>query len=165
MTLDRELPERTKHLASREPRRPKQASLRRAVSSAYYALFHLLIREATVLLAPPSPPHLWPLVARAFQHNEMRAVARTFESGGSLGSHHPRIQPSPELREVAGALRKLQEARHAADYDLQVKFTRATVALLLLEAERAFTTWSKIRRDEDAKVFLTALLLEKRWRR
>ena len=32
-----------------EKRRPKQASLRRAVSAAYYALFHFLIEESTVL--------------------------------------------------------------------------------------------------------------------
>jgi uncharacterized protein (UPF0332 family) len=30
----------------KEPRNPKQASLRRGVSTAYYALFHLLISEA-----------------------------------------------------------------------------------------------------------------------
>ena len=33
-------------LVRKEPRNPKQASLRRAVSTAYYALFHLLISEA-----------------------------------------------------------------------------------------------------------------------
>ena len=33
-------------LVHKEPRNPKQASLRRAVSAAYYALFHLLISEA-----------------------------------------------------------------------------------------------------------------------
>jgi hypothetical protein len=33
-------------LVHKEPRNPKQASLRRAVSTAYYALFHLLISEA-----------------------------------------------------------------------------------------------------------------------
>src|SRR5882724_812436 len=34
--------EQAHHIANREPKRPKQASLRRAVSTAYYALFHLL---------------------------------------------------------------------------------------------------------------------------
>ena len=33
--------------AKRKPKRPRQASLRRAVSTSYYALFHLLICEAT----------------------------------------------------------------------------------------------------------------------
>jgi len=34
------------HLASKERKNPKQASLRRAVSTAYHALVHLLIDEA-----------------------------------------------------------------------------------------------------------------------
>jgi hypothetical protein len=39
--------ELAKHLANLEPVNPRQASLRRAVSTAFYALFHLLISEAT----------------------------------------------------------------------------------------------------------------------
>ena len=34
------------HLATIDAKKPKQANLRRAVSSAYYAVFHLLIDEA-----------------------------------------------------------------------------------------------------------------------
>ena len=37
-------------LARKEPRRPRQASLRRAVSSAYYALFHFLVGEVSRFL-------------------------------------------------------------------------------------------------------------------
>jgi uncharacterized protein (UPF0332 family) len=33
-------------LARLDSRRPKQANLRRSISAAYYALFHLLIDEA-----------------------------------------------------------------------------------------------------------------------
>jgi hypothetical protein len=33
------------HLAARGGKNPKQSSLRRAVSTAYYALFHLLIAD------------------------------------------------------------------------------------------------------------------------
>ena len=36
-----------KHLQQLDKLKPKQANLRRAVSSAYYSLFHLLIDEAT----------------------------------------------------------------------------------------------------------------------
>jgi uncharacterized protein (UPF0332 family) len=32
-------------LARREPRRPKEASLRRSISAAYYALFHQLKKQ------------------------------------------------------------------------------------------------------------------------
>jgi uncharacterized protein (UPF0332 family) len=40
-----DLLEQALHLANRERKGPRQASLRRAVSTAYYALFHLLISE------------------------------------------------------------------------------------------------------------------------
>ena len=46
MRLPEGLLEQAQHLVKREPKRPKQASLRRAVSTAYYGLFHLLISEA-----------------------------------------------------------------------------------------------------------------------
>lgn len=34
--------EQAEHLLDVDPRKPKQASLRRAMSAAYYSLFHLL---------------------------------------------------------------------------------------------------------------------------
>jgi len=46
MSLHYDLLEQAQHLANRERKQPRQASLRRAISSAYYALFHLLISEA-----------------------------------------------------------------------------------------------------------------------
>jgi hypothetical protein len=48
MRLPEGLLEQAQHLVKREPKRPKQASLRRAISTAYYALFHLLISEAVL---------------------------------------------------------------------------------------------------------------------
>jgi len=50
MSLARDLLEQAQHLSRREPRRPRQASLRRAISAAYYAMFHLMVQEATTLL-------------------------------------------------------------------------------------------------------------------
>ena len=47
MSFADQLLEQPDHLANREKKRPRQASLRRAVSTAYYALFHFLIFEAT----------------------------------------------------------------------------------------------------------------------
>ena len=46
MSLHGDLLRQARHLAAKEPRRPLQASLRRAVSAAYYSLFHLLVDEA-----------------------------------------------------------------------------------------------------------------------
>lgn len=47
MSLHRDLLNQARQLATHEPRRPRQASLRRAVSAAYYALFHLLVDAAS----------------------------------------------------------------------------------------------------------------------
>ena len=52
MNLPADLLEQAEHLAGREATRPKQASLRRAISAAYYSVFHLLIREACARLVP-----------------------------------------------------------------------------------------------------------------
>jgi len=46
MGLAQDLLRQANHLATYEGANPSQASLRRAVSTAYYALFHLLIEDA-----------------------------------------------------------------------------------------------------------------------
>src|SRR5437016_4115246 len=51
---------------------PHQPSLRRAVSTAYYALFHLLISEAT---SNWSRPELRATLARVFDHGAMKQAA------------------------------------------------------------------------------------------
>ena len=53
MDFAQELLELAKGLADLHPEKAHQASLRRAVSTAYYAIFHLLISEATSNWARP----------------------------------------------------------------------------------------------------------------
>ena len=49
MSLHADLLDQAEQLAQLDPRRPKQANLRRAISSAYYALFHLLAWESSAI--------------------------------------------------------------------------------------------------------------------
>ena len=49
--IGRELVAQARMLARSEPRRPKQATLRRTVSTAYYGLFHFLISRQDALHA------------------------------------------------------------------------------------------------------------------
>ena len=74
MAFPDDLLEQAQHLAQREPKRPKQASLRRAVSTAYYALFHLLITETTRNWRRPAERHT---LARMFEHTQMGKVCTT----------------------------------------------------------------------------------------
>ena len=47
MSLPTDLLAQARHLAAKETRRPRQASLRRTASACYYALFHLLVQDAS----------------------------------------------------------------------------------------------------------------------
>ena len=68
MAFAHDLLEQARHLASPEPMRPRQASLRRTISTAYYALFHLLTTAAVMNWR--TPRHRAQL-ARAFEHRRM----------------------------------------------------------------------------------------------
>jgi hypothetical protein len=141
--------EQARHLATREQRRPRQVNLRRAVSSAYYGLFHLLAQDATRSFAPKSDPRLRLLLPRVFVHEEMASACRTFATRGQLPAVLQQIYPSlvipVRLAAIAQAFIDLQKARHDADYATHREWTR-TMALTEVErAEQAFRDWEAIR--------------------
>jgi hypothetical protein len=164
MSLHDDLLEQAAHLARWDPRKPRQASLRRAVSTAYYALFHLLVREASARLV--TEPKLRIMIARVFDHGEMKRASAGFASG----SLPPHIQEAagtgvavpPDLRLIAQAFSDLQVVRHLADYDLGRKWKRAESLKLVGQAERAFAAWERVRGQPIATVYLVALVLNKR---
>lgn len=168
MSLATDLLEQVSHLARREKKRPKQASLRRAISAAYYALFHLLLEEAARCLV--SDASLRCLVRRAFSHGDMAKAAKSFASGGNLPAHVIAAfagSVPPEVRQVAKAFVDLQQARHDADYNLLKTFTRQEALDHVTTAQRAFTAWNTIKGRAADKVvlelFLSSLLLWERW--
>lgn len=73
MPFPQDLLEQARHLANREPKRPKQASLRRAVSTAYYVLFHLLSMETAKNWKRPAERST---VARTLDHTPMVKVCK-----------------------------------------------------------------------------------------
>jgi hypothetical protein len=165
MSLPLDLLEQAKHLASRDPRKPRQASLRRALSTAYYALFHLLVDEATRMFV--AEPKLRRLVGRALVHDEMKQASSSFAST-MLPKHVAAVSGMiipPGLQFVASVFVELQEARHDADYNLDRRpFTRSNVQDLVDRADQAFQVWKKVRNEPMAKVYLASLLFWKRWR-
>jgi hypothetical protein len=71
MSFANDLLEQSYHLAHRDTGTPKQASLRRAVSTACYAIFHLLIDEAVNAW---SVERQRGVLARTFDHGRMKGV-------------------------------------------------------------------------------------------
>ncbi|MBI3844720.1 MAG: hypothetical protein HY292_08795 [Planctomycetes bacterium] len=147
-----------RHLATRDPKKPNQANLRRAVSTAYYAVFHMLVRDATrhVLRGRAQSPYR-SHVSRAFGHADLKRTSLAFV-GGNLRLIGPLSVP-PELVEVGRAVVELQEARRLADYDLSRRFDRTEVLDLVERAASAFRAWAKTRRSEMAELYLTMLLV------
>jgi hypothetical protein len=170
VSLHEDLRKQASRLARQDPHRPSQASLRRAVSAVYYALFHLLVDEATRLMLGSSRARrrLRHAIARGFQHREMAEACRSFGGGnlppGIAGTVDPLPIP-PDLGEVARVFRVLQDQRHLADYDLAFRFPRSTVFSLLQQVDGAFEAWRRVRRGDAARFFLIALSCWERMKR
>src|SRR5271169_1426186 len=83
MSFAQDLLEQADHLIDKDGANPKQASLRRAVSTAYYALFHLLIDEAVGNWAVERHRSA---LGRTFEHKGMKNVSddyvKNFYSAG-----------------------------------------------------------------------------------
>ena len=174
MALHHDLLEQASHLAMRERKKPKQASLRRAVSAAYYALFHLLVADGARLISPTNPSGLKNLIGRAFNHGQMREVCSAFVEGNAKPGGK-RIPPAtkalltlpldPRLVQVLEAFVDLQEARHEADYDLTKVWNRLDTVNHVQTARQAFHNWAGVRKTPNAAVFAAALLLQRYWAR
>lgn len=163
MSLHSDLLEQANHLAAREPKRPKQASLRRATSTAYYALFHFLVDEATRYLVGGGAQRerLRSHVARSFEHRQMKDAAQKF----LRGSHPWALQRDAlprEVFEIANAFVSLQQERHDADYNRERTFYKTEAQALIRVARSTMAEWRRVRTKESSRVFLAALAFKAR---
>jgi len=162
VSLHSELLKQARFLARKEPKKPTQASLRRTVSASYYALFHLLVDEATrLMLSGTERGPLRDSLARAFHHSSMKQTAVEFTKrrmSPKLSSGFNRHAVPQPLIDVASAFVQLQEARHDADYNRTLRFTRREAVDLVDLAGQAFRDWNDVRGSLHADTFLTGLL-------
>jgi uncharacterized protein (UPF0332 family) len=98
----RELSQRTGH-------RPREAFMRRAVSTAYYAMFHALARLCAdeLIGAKHARTAPWNRVYRALDHKAAKTVLQSSEATAL----------SSVIADFGNAFAHLQERRHQADYD------------------------------------------------
>jgi hypothetical protein len=154
-------------LARREPRRPKQASLRRSISAAYYALFHFLIEEATRLTigAGHNRNALRQFASRSFVHGKMKTACDEFTKAtpksDALKPFWPAlaVQGNTDLKTVALNFIDLQEARHEADYNLSRHFTRQDATTATDKTQDAIEAWGRLKAANEPLALLFALSL------
>lgn len=134
-------------------RRPHQSDLRRAISTAYYALFHAVSEEAANLLvgARFNGQPAWIQVYRSLNHG----AAKT-----ACGEIRKSIT-APGLKLCADSFIDLQEQRHTADYDPTYRPSLADALDAIGKADAAIKSLKACPKG-DRRVFVTHLILSKR---
>ena len=146
-------------LTELSPRRPTQANLRRAVSTAYYAIFHCLASSAANLLIGKMGKRslerhqaAWYQVYRALEHGMAKNACQQKQV----------LEEFPlEIRRFARSFVDLQQARQRADYALDGDYYKSDVVAEIDAAERAIRQFE--RTDvKDRRSFAAHVLFKRR---
>lgn len=144
---------------------PRDVDLRRAVSAAYYGVFHYVIAAATDAFigsaARGTTSHT--LVYRSIDHRVLRSLCMEVKKQKLSAKYHL-YAPTGFAREVksfAGSVIELQEKRHSADYDPSATFNVRRTALMLDEARQAIGRFANASADQ-RRAFLLLLLFPPR---
>jgi uncharacterized protein (UPF0332 family) len=154
-------------LVSKGKGAPSQVNLRRAVSAAYYALFHRLLADSADRLVGRTKCNeaTYALVYRAFEHSKMRQRAeQAINPNSKIYKNLPRFglaDFSDHVRKGATAFVDLQIERHKADYDPRHKLTLETAKAQVGAARTAIANFSRASESEYA-LFLLILLFDPR---
>lgn len=145
---------------------PRQADLRRAVSTAYYALFHTILTSAADDLVGQTYRQTprYELIYRSVGHRALSDLCKDIKKA-TLPAKYTKYEPlggfGPDLVAVATALVDLQEKRHLADYDplFSVRISEAVLAVATSRAAVArFRNAPRLRR----KAFLSLVVFPPR---
>lgn len=115
------------------PGRPPHARLRRAISTAYYALFWELTERA----ARPYSIGVRPAASRLIDHGSARDVCHDLTRQGVVPWLAGQPSCHQDLRTFALDFDELQQARHIADYDHAYAVTRRDALTAIRRAERS----------------------------
>lgn len=135
-----------------------QLSLRRAVSAAYYAVFHFLIAEAT---SNWNNVPLRAALGRAYDHGVMKNASNRVLNPRDFPFTGQDPVAVANLRFVAQAFSQLQEDRHFADYNLTKDLDPVEALTQVKSAEQIFSVWRTIRGEQIAQAYLVSLLVKR----
>lgn len=125
------------------PGQPRNSNLRRAVSAAYYALFHAMGWAIAEQLLPAGSLTERASLSRSVDHGALRNVCGWIAKGETPPQHvadlvHA-VRADTVMVDVAEAFLELREKRHAADYDHLADFSKEAVLNLVDSAREAVT--------------------------
>lgn len=145
---------------------PRQVDIRRAISAAYYGIFHAIITGAAdqFVGVTKRSSSQYALVYRSVDHAWLRTLCEEVKKPTLAAKYAPYAPSNGFGRNIvafAAAVLELQQKRHAADYDPMIR-VRTSDAILAVRTARAalirFGNASLTRR----KAFLSLLLFQPR---
>ena len=139
--------------------RPRQAELRRALSAAYYALFHTLAGNCADMLvgsrSSTRTRQAWRQTYRALDHGHVRRQC-TERRPKRVLARFPQ-----EVQDFADQFVTMQRIRHLADYDPFEHFSRSVVSQYVEETKAAITEFNHVGQD-DRRAFAIFVLFDLR---
>ena len=148
----RDLIETAHGLTELSPRRPSQANLRRAQSTAYYAVFHCLAATVANALMGKGRGEAWHQTYRALEHHGARRACQNTRAMREF---------PPEIRRFAKAFNDLQGARNRADYALDGRYNKPNVVANIAMAEAAIA-WLEGADAQHRRRFAAHVLFKRR---
>jgi hypothetical protein len=123
--------------------------LRRAISTAYYALFHAILTDVADQLVGKGQRDTpqYALVYRSVQHRDLTDLCKNIVKATSPDKYKPYVPRGgfgPDLLAVAKTLTDLQGKRHSADYDPRYRVTASDASLTLQAGRAALAHWRKV---------------------
>ncbi len=132
--------------------KPRTVELRRGVSTAYYALFHELIWQATRELVGDEPTAKIQRykASRWIAHAEVKELAKAASGASPTSALASVLGPVDQrLARVAEAFVTLHEERERADYDHEYDIKRRDALLLIATAREAVDTVRLLRKESE----------------
>lgn len=139
--------------------RPREVELRRAISTAYYALFHTLAGCCANMLVGATrsarSQQAWRQVYRALQHGQ---VKRRCTQNQDIMRKFPQ-----EIQDFGARFIDMQKQRERADYDPLAIFFRANVLQRIEETEKVIAKFESTRiNDTHRRAFAVFVLFDQR---
>ena len=144
------------------PGRPVVERLRRAISTAYYGLFHEVALQSARQALPDLHADLASGLARSVQHDAVTKVCGWVDGNTSpmhLRALVDRLRVDNELTAVAQTLVALKDRRHEADYDHLLEVSRAGAVTAVADAEAAAALLREHRERPTFRAFHSLVLL------
>lgn len=144
----------------------RQVDSRRAISNAYYGVFHGILTAAAdeFVGVTQRSSDRYTLVYRSVDHSAVRELCSEVKKQRP-STRYARYMPAggfgPDLQAVATAVIELQEKRIAADYDPSVRIGRSDAISAVATARSALRRFGATG-DQQRKAFLTLVLFKPR---